>query len=264
MFTWFKKIIPDTASNKPVIITVHGYGRRRKHEFDNLALWGKADGYDIVQFDMYDLFDENDNNWQKWVRRAKETVETYNFEKRPVILIGFSMGGVIASYLAATCKVEKLILLAPAFQYLHVEGITNMIVNGAANLINNDKKEDEIELPKSFYPAFTDVIKHLKPYIHEVMCPVLFIHGDDDEIIPIKSSINAFDKLTHDNKKLFIVHQGSHRLLMDERVNWEVYQMIRLFLDNKILNGITPSYAKDILEIYKEEGIPNQNKNGID
>lgn len=257
MFTWLKKMLPD-SKNKPVIITVHGYGRRRKHEFDNLALWGKEDGYDIVQFDMYDLFDENDNNWQNWVRRAKETVEHYIFEKRPIYIIGFSMGGVIASYLAATCKVERLILLAPAFQYLNVENITNILVSGATGLLNNKKEKDEVELPKAFYSTFTEVIKNLKPYIKEVSCPILFIHGDEDEVIPVKSSIQAFEKLPHNQKKLFIVHQGSHRLLMDQKVNWEVYQMIRLVLDHKILNNHQPTYARDILDIYKEEGIPKK------
>ncbi len=51
MFDWLKKHFEKenpatTPKTKPVILTIHGYGRRRKHEFDNLALWGKKDGYD--------------------------------------------------------------------------------------------------------------------------------------------------------------------------------------------------------------------------
>lgn len=36
-----KENLATTPKTKPVILTIHGYGRRRKHEFDNLALWGK-------------------------------------------------------------------------------------------------------------------------------------------------------------------------------------------------------------------------------
>ena len=61
MFEWIKHFYKKDNNNsteekalEPVIITIHGYGRRRKHEFDNFASWGKQDGFEIIQFDMYD------------------------------------------------------------------------------------------------------------------------------------------------------------------------------------------------------------------
>ena len=89
MFDWLKKHfekenLATTPKTKPVILTIHGYGRRRKHEFDNLALWGKKDGYDIVQFDMYDLFDEEDHDWMCWVQRAKDQLDQYKKTNRDI------------------------------------------------------------------------------------------------------------------------------------------------------------------------------------
>lgn len=253
MFQWLSKIFSTEQkedlekAEAPILITIHGYGRRRKHEFDNLALWGKKDGYEIIQFDMYDLFDENDNDWMNWISKAKEVVDTYKDSGRDIYLIGFSMGGVIASYLASTCEIKKLILLAPAFQYMNVENITGIITKSAVSLWTNEKKE-EIVIPKSFYTTFTEIIKNLKKYIAYVDCPILMIHGDQDEVISVKSSINAFDKIAHLKKKLIILHNGQHRLLMDERVNWECYQIMKLFLDDKILHDTPIEQADDILE----------------
>lgn len=240
---------------KPVIITIHGYGRRRKHEMDNLVLWSQSEGYEIVQFDMYDLFDEHDNDWMKWVTRAKNVVNTYELANREIYLIGFSMGGVIASYLAATSpNVKKLILLAPAFNYLHVDTITSVISKSAAGFFSNDKdKKPEIEIPRSFYGAFMDLVKTLKKYIGEVSCPVLILHGDEDEVIPLRSSTWAYEKIPHQNKKLIILHEGHHRLLMDQKVSWEVYQIAKLFLDDHILNGQAIPFAPDILDQYQKE-----------
>lgn len=47
-------------------------------------------------------------------------VDELTAQNADVILIGFSMGGVIAAHLAAVKPVKKLILLAPAFNYINV------------------------------------------------------------------------------------------------------------------------------------------------
>ena len=73
----------NKASTDPIIITIHGYGRRTKHEFDNLKLWGEADGFTIVSFDMYDIFDEEDSDWKTWLQRAKDIVKEYKKTQRP-------------------------------------------------------------------------------------------------------------------------------------------------------------------------------------
>lgn len=270
MFTWLKQLLhPKKEAQiplKPIIITIHGYGRRRKHEMDNLAAWGKEDDFEIVQFDMYDLFDEMDCSWKTWVARAEEVLKTYERQNRPIFLVGFSMGGVIASYLASVYKVEKLVLLAPAFNYINMDNITGMISKSATSLWTTSDKKDEIELPKSFYIAFTDVVKHLKKAILKVECPVLMLHGDQDEVISLRSSLSAYDKITHQNKKLLILHEGHHRLLMDEKVNWECYQWMKLFFTDVILSNRVIEQAPDVMEkllqqkaqLQKEKEIINQ------
>lgn len=259
----------EVSLNKktPVIITVHGYGRRRKHEMDHFALWAKNDPtmkqFEVIQFDLYDLFDETDCDWQKWVGRAKTIVSEQELLGKDIYLIGFSMGGVIASYLAATCAgVKKLVLLAPAFQYLNVDAITSAITKGASSLFagsDSSGAKNEIEIPKSFYSAFTGIIKNLKSYISAVTCPVLLLHGDEDEVISVKSSIYAYERIPHNNKKLLILHGGHHRLLMDKAVNQEVYRMICLFIHNQIVVDQGFPEAEDILDVYEREG-RNQKK----
>ncbi len=252
----------DVTNNETVIITIHGYGRRRKHEMDNLSLWAKQDPilahYEILQFDLYDLFDETDCNWRQWVGRAKAIINEQELLNRCIYLVGFSMGGVIAAYLAATSShVKKLILLAPAFQYWNKDAITSVIAKGANSFFSSDGKtnDDEITIPKTFYPAFTEVIRHCKPYIEQVKCPVLLLHGDEDEVISMKSSIYAYDKIPHAQKKLIFLHNGHHRLLMDETVNWEVYQLIKLFVIGAILGNDNIPQAPDILEEYRKQNM---------
>lgn len=244
---WFLKERHEEEKKPPIIITIHGYGRRRKHEFDNLALWGKADGYEIIQFDMYDLFDENDHDWMHWTARAKKQVDAWSESGRDIYLVGFSMGGVIATYLANVCHVKKLVLLAPAFQYINMDLITDVIVKSATSFMSNEKKE-EIPMPRSFYLAFTDLVKNLKKYVETLKCPVLMLHGDSDEVISGKSSLNAYERIPHASKRLIFLHGGHHRLLMDEAVNWECYQIMKLFFDDVILNERAIEQSADIMD----------------
>lgn len=251
MFEWIKHFrkkdtLEKEEALKPIIITIHGYGRRRKHEFDNFAAWGKQDGFEIIQFDMYDLFDENDHHWLTWVSRAKEVVDSYKDSGRDIYLAGFSMGGVIASYLACVCPVKRLLLIAPAFSYVNVDTITGVISKSASSLMGNEKKE-EIQLPRSFYNAFTEVIKNLKKYIEKVNCPVYILHGDQDEVISIKSSLWAYQKIPHDRKSLVVIHKGHHRLLMDEQISWTVYQNMKLFFQGDILPDHNVTMQEDIM-----------------
>ena len=156
MLDWLKHLLKKEelppAVQKPVIITIHGYGRRRRNEFD-----------------------EQDHDWMQWVSRAKEVVDSYRDSGRDIYLAGFSMGGVIASYLAVVCPVKRLLLLAPAFSYMNVDIITGVLTKSASSLMGNEKKE-EIQLPRAFYGAFTELVKNLKKYIGFVECPVFIIH----------------------------------------------------------------------------------------
>lgn len=242
-----KQTVPLEPELGPVIITIHGYGRRRQHEFDNLAFWGKADQLEIIQFDMYDLFDETDCNWKEWLQRAKDVVKEYKAAERKIYLVGFSMGGVIASYLAASYHVEKLILMAPAFNYINLD-LVGGVLSKTYNSLRGVAEVEEIKLPGSFYSAFMAIVKNLKKYISDVECPVLLLHGDQDEVISLKSSIWAYDRIPHDQKKLLILHEGHHRLLMDEKVNWECYQLIQLFLKGEILHQKEIVQAVDIMD----------------
>ena len=162
------------------------------------------------------------------------------------------MGGVIASYLAVVCSVKRLLLLAPAFSYMNVDIITGVITKSASTLMGNEKKE-EIQLPRAFYGAFTELVKNLKKYIGFVECPVCMIHGDMDEVISVKSSLWAYNKLPHTRKKLILLHEGHHRLLMDEGVSWTCYQNMKLFFQGLLLPDEEPEMAADIMPALLEE-----------
>ena len=138
---------------KPIIVTIHGFGRNLSHEFDSLARYLKVKKYEVIQFDMYDLNNPNDANYKDWVQRCEAKLSLAIKENPNVILIGFSMGGVIASYLASIYKVQSLILCAPAFEYLDIKKVTGLFKK-------SDKETKLVTIPFYFMPFLAEDLKN--------------------------------------------------------------------------------------------------------
>src|SRR5699024_10116542 len=60
----------------------------------------------------------------KWLQAAEDALQSLKEKYTQVYLIGFSMGGMIAAYLAAKFKVDKLVLLAPAGKIFSLKQLT--------------------------------------------------------------------------------------------------------------------------------------------
>ncbi|MBB5182266.1 alpha/beta hydrolase [Catenisphaera adipataccumulans] len=218
---------------KPVIVTIHGFGKRLHHEFDPLADYFRQRKYEVIQFDIYDVDNAQDADPDVWIKRCTQQMKKVCAQHDNVVLIGFSMGGVIASYLATIFPVKRLILAAPAFQYLD----TRKIVEYGVKAVNKWRKS-EPETPEKPSPeqtnAFTSIVSQYKDSIENVYCPVLMIHGTDDEVIPPASSRNAYKKIPG-KKLLLFIEGGHHRMLYDHTLQDEIFPILELMTEGKLI-----------------------------
>lgn len=174
---------------------------------------------------MYDLNNPNDANYKDWVQRCEAKLSLAIKENPNVILIGFSMGGVIASYLASIYKVQSLILCAPAFEYLDIKKVTGLF----------KKSDKEKKGPSSKqYQAFTKIVSQYKESISQIECPVLMLHGTSDEVIAPSSSSHAYKKIPAQKKRLIYIEDAKHRILYDGRMEQTVFTIIEQMLENRI------------------------------
>ena len=200
---------------RKAILLIHGFagGTYEEEEFANYLELNND--FDVFQFTLpgheknLSKIDRNE-----WINASEEQVEWlikngYN----KIYLIGHSMGGVIATYLASKYKeIKKLVLAAPAFQYLNV--IKDDLNMGKslklAPKIVKDYGSDEIiarmlKLNVSVLKEFIEFIKENYDYPKYITCPVLIIQGDNDSLVPVPSSQYVYDSVKSKNKKLIIL-----------------------------------------------------------
>ena len=244
MLNKIKALFKKEEKEKRVIVCIHGFGTRKTHEYDNFKYWSK-ENMNLVTFDIYVLENETDHNPEVWISRCESVVDSYLKAGYKVDLIGFSMGGVLATYLASKYDIGRLFLIAPAFEYMN----TNNVVSKTKDIFVKKDVETKIPvIPFSYTQCFMEVVKRCKDSIKEITCPVCIVHGNKDEVISYKSSMNAFDLIPHDNKRLFLIHNGVHRMMMQKECANEIYQIFKLFMDRTILPDHPISMCKDIYE----------------
>lgn len=149
------------------------------------------------------------------------------------------MGGVIASYLAIKYKeVKKLVLVAPAFGYLNFNQTKKDFQNSFKKKTFKSNFNEQIyngiipkiiKLPLKTMIEFTKLVKGYRNYAIDIKCPVLIIHGDGDELIPLNSVLDIYTKINNADKYFTLIRGGRHRILNSDRKE-EFSEYISYFL----------------------------------
>jgi hypothetical protein len=136
------------------------------------------------------------------------------------------MGGVLASYLAYKYPniVKKLVLLAPAFDYL-AYGKGNLFENVKTSFkIVKDYSMAEvvgrsIKTSPAMLTQFMKLVNNYQEILKEVKCPLLIMHGTNDAIVPYKSSEEVY-KIALSNCKYLITLDGvDHDIFRSTKTN---------------------------------------------
>jgi uncharacterized protein len=124
-------------------------------------------------------------------RQIAQVVDLFPQDGSPVVLIGSSLGGWISTIIAQNHpQVERLILLAPAFDFLNhwLPKIGNRALSsweqtGYLPIYHHAIKD----LSPLHYDFLSDARKYPLAEIDRVL-PTLIIHGINDDVIPIAAS----------------------------------------------------------------------------
>ena len=224
---------------RKAILIIHGFAGGT-HDEEKLANFlERSAKFDVYSFTLpgHDKRTFKSVRYTEWIRAAEEQVESLiDYGYKNIYLVGHSMGGVIASYLAGRYKeVKKVVLAAPSFRYLTVSSSANTkekVKKGIALIKNNDRDEiitRFLKLPLSSIKEFTSLISEYKNSYLNIKVPVLILHGDKDTVVPLKSSQNIYEKMENPDKKLIVLKGITHDVFRESSI--DTLQEVKDFLD---------------------------------
>lgn len=182
---------PDNAYEN-LIVMFHGYtGHKNENGFLFKQITNRCveKGFATIRFDFLGSGDsDGDFKDMTFLNEVEDGRNILNYalelnNNKPIILLGFSMGGAVAGYLCHEYqeKIEKLILLSPA-------GCMNLLAKNTftLNTVNEDGNVDlgGFYLNKAFLNGFENV--DLYKNVDKFNKPTLIVHGEKDQAVPIE------------------------------------------------------------------------------
>ncbi len=169
-----------------------------------------------------------------WIKAAEDQVEfllAHGYKK--IYLIGHSMGGVLAGYLATKYKeIKKLVLLAPAYDYFSSEQYKKDFSN--LGILSKDAGYRHLlfkafKAPLPTLLEFRKLIAKYKNTVKEIKQECLILHGDSDEVVPY--TVMQYVKDNIGSKKVyFTAVKGGRHVLVRGKCKDRVISYIHLYL----------------------------------
>lgn len=224
---------------RKAVLIVHGFAGGTYDE-ENLANYLELNKkFDVYQFTL----PGHDKNLSKaksedWIRKSESMVE-WLIDKgyKNIYVIGHSMGGVIATHLASKYKeIKKLVLAAPAFHYLSVEGNDLNLVDSIKDIPEIIKDYGGSEVVSRMLKLNVNTLKEFTKLVHEnydstksITCPTLILQGTKDDLVPLSSSKYVYNTIKSKNKRIIYLDGLNHDLFRGNNKEF-IYKQVESFL----------------------------------
>ena len=180
--------------------------------------------------------------YQEWIDYAEAELTQLIDTCDEVYVVGFSMGGMIASYLAAKYPVDKLILLSAAAFYLNPKQLAVDTKEMVKDSLRGNLQENELflrykrkikETPFAATLQFRRLVSFIKPLLHQVNVPTFIAQGECDGIVPPKSAEYLFHTISAKHKKLTLFKHSKHLICHCEERDTLFSQVLEFLLEKK-------------------------------
>lgn len=224
-------------------LIIHGY-TGGPYEVEPLATYLKEEtDWDIVVPTLPGhgkKLNLKDVSHTKWIETVDEAMNDLQGKYDEIYVIGFSMGGMLAAYLAGKNHVDKLVLLSTAGRYLSPKQITldvgTVISDGFKGKLQENKqythyKKKLGKVPFKANIEFLKLVRFTRSYLKDVESPVFIAQGQQDGMVPAHT-VNYLDKeIGSEHKEIVLFDKSKHLICLGE--------------DKDTLNVMVEEFLKD-------------------
>lgn len=156
---------------------------------------------------------------ESWMMAAELALKELKKQVDRVIIVGFSMGGLIAMYLAMRYKIEKLVLLSAAVKYISAGQMLEELRLAAADAVKGRLAQNPLfhlyeykllNTPVSSAIEFLRVVKMVEPYYDKLTLPICIVQGRRDGIVPVSAAEHIYNRLGSIQKEIYLSDRGQH------------------------------------------------------
>ncbi len=229
---------------KKAVLIIHGFAGGT-YDQEKLAFYLELNGFDVYTFTLpgHEKLIYGKVKKEKWIESCENHLQMLIDNKyKDISVVGHSMGGVLASYLAYkySKNIKRLVLLAPAFKYLTFENDEfkmSSVIKNSPKIINTYSKGEVfsrvIKFPSSVVKEFMDLVNKFYDLPSLINCKSLIIQGANDDIVPVKSSEYVYENLKSKNKKIYVIDNITHDIFKDGNNIEYILNLIKDFLNDK-------------------------------
>lgn len=161
--------------------------------------------------------------WQDWVHSAEVALQDLQNECETIYVVGFSMGGLIAGYLANRYRVDKLVLLSASVFYLNPKQLAKDLVALMQSLLKHPERLQDFRryseniktIPLQAVIEFCHLVRALKPELADIRVPTLIVQGALDDLVDPRSATYIYETIQSTEKQLHILPKSKHIVCHD-------------------------------------------------
>lgn len=200
---------------RKAVLLIHGFAGGT-YDMESLA-WRLAKNLtlDVYQFTLPGHGRKTNCKYNEWIKATEDRVETLiKYGYSDIYVVGHSMGGVLATYVATKYpEIKKVVLAAPAFKYFGEK--ENFSIKKTTNIINEYGLSEIIfrgfgRLNISSLNEFKTLVSQYKDTPKKLKVPILIFQGLKDDVVPVKSSEYVFNNTKSNVKSLVYLEKSNH------------------------------------------------------
>ncbi|WP_271853549.1 alpha/beta hydrolase [Planococcus maritimus] len=171
--------------------------------------------------------DLGDQRAEVWMMEAELALKRLKAQADRVIVVGFSMGGLIAMYLSMRYKIDRLVLLSAAVKYISPVQIREEVREAIRDLVSKRINQNALyhlyeykfrNTPIRSTIEFLRVVKTVEPYYRLIDVPAFIVQGEKDGVVPPSAAQHIYDHLGSTEKHLYHSATGKHLICYSDDV----------------------------------------------
>lgn len=223
-------------NKKTKCFIIHGFGGG-VYEVEPLAQYLRNLNYEvlcqILKGHCSTGKDMRRTKYTDWLQCVEKDLLEWIDEGDDVILIGFSMGGLIAFNLACKHQTKRIVTINTPIFYWNIPQVCKNLLNDLKHRSYNHIRryiQAKKSSPLLSMFQFLFLLHHTKEKLKFVNCPILILQAEDDDTVRRKSTNYIYNHVTSNTKKIKCFGEGGHLILLSKSAD-QVMKSVRNFLE---------------------------------